>query len=119
MSLAMLAIYLSAGGVIATGALAVLFVRNPASAMAIATHRPEKLPCVMADRYIAFCGLALFATLYGDLNVIAALFGAFAFMGFADAFIYARGGFPAAKHLLAGALALIVTSIALLAQNIG
>ena len=60
---------------------------------------------------------ALGATLYGDLNVIAFLFAAFAFMGFADAFIYARGGHPISKHVTAGIAASIVAVVACLAQT--
>jgi hypothetical protein len=83
--------------------------------MAQTTHRAEKLPEVMADRYIAFTALTIGATLYGDMKVIAVLFGAFAFMGFADAWIYRRGGYPIAKHMAAGVLAMSVVVIALLA----
>ena len=119
MSLAQLAITLSGVGVLVTGALAFLFLRDPVQGMALTTHRAEKLPEVMADRYIALCVLALAATLYGDMKVIAVLFGTFAFMGFADAWIYGRGGFPIAKHMAAGILALIVMSVALFAQNAG
>jgi hypothetical protein len=79
------------------------------------THQYEKLPDVMTDRYIAFAGLALFATLYGDLKVIAALFAAYAFTGFADAFIYHRGGYPIAKHMVAGIAATLVVFVALFA----
>jgi len=115
MTLAQVAISLSALGVLATGALSYLFLRDPVAGMAQTTHRAEKLPEVMADRYIAFTALTIGATLYGDMKVIAVLFGAFAFMGFADAWIYRRGGFPIAKHMAAGVLAMSVVVIALLA----
>lgn len=119
MTLAAVAIALSGVGIVVTGALAFLFLRDPVAGMAQTTHRLEKLPEVMADRYIAFAMLALGTTLYGDLKVIAALFASFAFMGFADAWIYARGGFPVAKHVGAGIAALIVVVVALLALRQG
>lgn len=115
MTFATLAIVLCAAGVLVTGALAVAFLRDPAMGMAQTAHQYEKLPEVMTDRYIAFTALTIGATLYGDLKVIAALFAAFAFMGFADAYIYQRGGFPIAKHMAAGAAATIVMIVALLA----
>ncbi len=117
MTLARLAIALSALGTLVTGALAFLFMRDPLSALRLTTHRAEKLPQVMADRYVAMAVLTIGATLYGDMKVIAVLFGTFAFMGFADAWIYRRGGFPIAKHMAAGVLALIVVVVALLALS--
>lgn len=119
MSLAQVAISLSGIGVLVTGALALLFLRDPVRGMAQTTHRPEKLPEVMADRYIAFAFLAAGATVYGDMSVIAWLFSAFAFMGFADAWIYARGGHGSARHLAAGAAAALVALTALLAMAKG
>lgn len=40
-------------GAVLTGLLAYAFWRDPVKGMADATHRPEKLPLVMVDRYIA------------------------------------------------------------------
>jgi hypothetical protein len=115
MTLNQTAISLSALGVVVTGVLAFLFLRDPVSGMAQATHRAENLPEVMTNRYVAFCALALAATIYGDLKVIAVLFAAFAFTAFADARIYRRAGFPTAKHMAAGVGASIVVTVALLA----
>ena len=92
MSLVTLALVLSAAGVLVTAALVGVFLYDTETGLRQTTHRAEDLPKVMTDRYIAMAALALGATLYGDLNVIAFLFAAFAFMGFADALIYARGG---------------------------
>jgi len=115
MTLAGLAILLSGVGIVVTGALAVLFVRDPVAGMAQTTHRSESLPQVMTDRYIAFTALAAGATFYGDLRVIAFLFAVFAYMGFADAWIYVRQGHPAARHIGAGIAALLVAGVAALA----
>lgn len=115
MTLATLAIILSGAGILVTGLLAVVFLRDPVTGMAQVTHRAEQLPEVMTDRYIAFTGLTIFATLYGDMKVIAAWFAALGFMAFADAFIYQRAGFPIAKHMAAGVAAALVMIVALLA----
>ncbi len=73
----------------------------------------------MADRYIANLALALAATLYGDLWVIAVLFAVFAFMAFADALIYGRAGKPFTPHLVAGIGASAVALVALVAKLAG
>ena len=70
----------------------------------------------MIDRYIAFTFLALAAAWHGDPLVIAVLFVAFAFMGFADAVIYARDGHPFIKHAGAGVAATVVAAVAGLAH---
>ena len=112
MDLGTVTIWLSVGGALVTGYLAVIFMRDPVRGMAEATHRPEKLPLVMIDRYIAFAFLALAAAWHGDPLVICGLFIAFAFMGLADAVIYAREGHPYIKHAGAGVAALIVAVVA-------
>ncbi|GKY87798.1 hypothetical protein [Sinisalibacter aestuarii] len=119
MSLAALAITLSALGILVTGYLAAIFVANPAAAMRKVHHLPEFLPQVMADRYVANLVLAVAATLYGDLSVIAVLFAVFAFMAFADAAIYARASKPYMPHFIAGIGAGIVAAVALAARFAG
>ncbi|MBI1217686.1 MAG: hypothetical protein GC186_03975 [Rhodobacteraceae bacterium] len=115
MSLATLATALSALGILVTGMLALTFLRDPAKGMAQTTHRLADLPKVMADRYVAFTALAVAATLYRDLKVIAFLFAVFAFMAFADAWIYLQGGHAIVKHLIAGIAAALVCAVALAA----
>ena len=115
-TLANIAMIGSGAGVVVTGLLATLFTLNPAKGMVEATHHAEQLPQVMAGRYIALTMLALGATIYGDMAVIAFLFAVFAFLGFADAFIYARANRPMAKHLIAGITAAIVAAVALAAH---
>ena len=117
MDLATLALICSALGVVVSGVLAWLFIADPENGLKQSTHRRDQLPFVMADRYIAFAWLALFATLYRDMNVIAAVFAAFAFMALADAWIYARAGHAYVKHLMAGIGALLVVAIALMARG--
>lgn len=115
-SLATLAVIGSGVGVGVTAALAAVFIRDPVQGMRQTTHHAEQLPQVMTGRYIALTLLALGATIYGDMVVIAFLFAVFAFLGFADAFIYARAGRPMAKHLSAGITAALVAALALAAH---
>ncbi|GAB4301240.1 MAG: hypothetical protein Kow0058_16220 [Roseovarius sp.] len=115
MSAAQLAIWLSGAGVLVCGGLALVFLRDPLRGMAIAAHRPEQLPQVMADRYVAFTLLAAAATLHGEAGGIAVLFAVFAVMGLADAWIYARAGHAHGRHLAAGLAAALVAGVALLA----
>ena len=102
-------------GVLASARLALAFLRDPEQGLVMTTHRAEALPQVMADRYVAFAALALFAVLYRDLAVIAALFAAFAYMAFHDAFLYARAGHSSLKHLVAGGAAILVAVLSLAA----
>ncbi len=111
-SLATLAIILSGLGILVTGLLAVTFLKDPVKGMAQVTHRLEFLPQVMAGRYSGFVLLALGATLYQDLTVIAFLFAVFAFYSVYDAVIYTKAGHPYAKHLSAGVASGIVTLVA-------
>lgn len=119
MSWASLAIALSGAGVLVTGALAALFLRDPVAGMVATGHRAEQLPQVMANRYVAMLVLALGASLYGDLKAIALLFAAFSYMAFHDAWIYARAGQAVGKHIGAGVAALIVVLVASLAMGQG
>jgi hypothetical protein len=114
-SLSTLALAGSALGVAVTATLAAVFIHDPIKGMAQTTHHPDQLPQVMTGRYVALTLLALGATIYGNMHVIAFLFAVFAFLGFADATIYARAGRPVLKHLVAGFTALAVTAIAVAA----
>jgi len=116
MSLAGIALVLSALGIAATGWLAAIFVANPVTGMARVHHLPEALPRVMTDRYIANLFLAIGATLYRDLAVIAFLFAVFAFMSFADVVIYVRKGTPFLPHLWGGLGSAIVAAVAFAAH---
>ncbi|MDA3888482.1 MAG: hypothetical protein PF443_06695 [Allgaiera sp.] len=111
--LGVLSLGLTGAGTALTARLAYVFLRDPARGMALTTHRPEALPKVMADRYVAFTALALFSLIYGDFVVIAATFSTFAYMAFHDALIYARAGHPTSKHWIAGFGAALVAVLAL------
>lgn len=96
--------------------LAWAFWTDPDTGLEQTTHRLEKLPLVMADRYTAFAVLALVFTIYGDLNVLIALFAVCAFMGFADGLIYARAGHSHMKHTISGVLSSMALAIATAAR---
>lgn len=91
--------------------LAGVVARDPVRGLAQLTHRPAQLPLVLADRYVAFAGLALAALVWGDLRMLLALFLAFAFMGFADGRIYARAGHPHIKHTASGVASLVGAAV--------
>ena len=112
MSLSLLTTICGGVTVLILALLAWAFWTDPDKGLEQTTHRLEKLPLVMADRYTAFAVLALVFTIYGDLNVLIALFAVCAFMGFADAVIYARVGKPIAKHVAAGTAASLVVAVA-------
>ncbi len=96
--------------------LAYAFCTDPDRGMEQTTHRLEKLPLVMADRYTAFAVLALFFTIYGDLNVLMVFFAVCAFMGFVDGLIYARAGHRHWKHTISGFLSVFALVIVVAAR---
>jgi len=112
MPVATLVIILSACGILVTGLLAVLVLRDPIKGLSQVTHRMDDLPKIMAGRYSGFFLLAVGATLYGDLKVICFLFAVFAFVSFFDTWVYAQGGHAYGKHLQAGIASTLVTAIA-------
>lgn len=97
-------------------ALAYAFWTDPEKGLTQTTHRLEKLPLVMADRYTAFAVLALAFTIYGDLNILMIFFAVCAFMGFADGMIYARAGHPHMKHTISGILSVVAFIVTLMAR---
>jgi len=97
------------------GYMAFLFWSNPERGLAETTHRIEKLPYVLADRYTAFAVMGIGMLAFGDYPIITVYFLAGAIMGLADGMIYARAGHPHMKHTASGvlsALAMIVTAVA-------
>ena len=116
MSLSLLTTICGGVTVLILALLAWAFWTDPDKGLEQTTHRLEKLPLVMADRYTAFAVLALVFTIYGDLNVLIALFAVCAFMGFADGLIYARAGHPHIKHTTSGVLSTVALAIATAAR---
>lgn len=102
-------------GVLLVGYMAWLFWTNPERGLRETTHRIEKLPYVLADRYTAFAVLGVGMIFFGTYPIITVYFLAGAIMGLADGAIYARAGHPHAKHTASGVLsllAMIVTAVA-------
>ncbi len=96
--------------------LGCLFWANPALGLKQTGHHAEQLPRVMADRYLAFALIGVFAAFYQDLNVMLAFFAACAVMAFVDARIYHRAQKGVSKHLIAGALSVVAFAVTFVAR---
>ena len=102
-------------GVVLVGYMAWLFWTDPERGLRETTHRREKLPFVLADRYTAFAVLGLGMILFGDYPIITVYFLSGAIMGLSDGAIYARAGLPHIKHTASGALSVLAMAISALA----
>ena len=96
-----------------TGGLAALTLRNPVAGLARLDHKVERLPEVMAGRYLTFFVFAAGAAVYGDPYVLFGLFVGFAVASAADTFIYARKGEKYGPHLTAGIASLLGAGLSL------
>ncbi|MGR3563999.1 MAG: hypothetical protein ACU0CS_08985 [Heliomarina sp.] len=101
--------------VIITGYYAVLFIRDPETAMVRATHRPELLPNVMTGRYIVMFLFAFGVLLLDNAKFSTFFFAVCAFMGLYDGWIYRSRNLPHFKHTITGLLALGALGISILA----
>lgn len=100
--------------------LSAAFWSDPSRGLRQTSHRIEKLPQVMADRYAAFAVLGAAIASAGHLPLLAVFFGVCAWMGFADGVIYRRAGHAHWKHTASGvaaSVALLVTLLAILAAD--
>jgi hypothetical protein len=96
--------------------LGYLFWAKPEFGLAQTGHHEENLLSVMADRYLAFALIGVFAAVYQDLNVVLVFFAACALMAFVDARIYARARQDTSKHLIAGALSVVAFAVTAVAR---
>ncbi|MEL6451072.1 MAG: hypothetical protein AAFQ19_07410 [Pseudomonadota bacterium] len=94
-------------GTLIVGTLAWTFYADPVKGMAQATHRPEQLPLVMIDRYVAIGVIQIGLVFFGNLQMVAVFCVAGAVMGLGDALIYARAGYPHIKHTVSGLIAVL------------
>ena len=95
--------YLAAGlSVLVTGALALMTMRDPVGGLKKLDHLPERLPHVMAGRYLSFFVLALGAAIYGDPLVLLWLFVGFTVASAVDTMVYYNNDEPYGPHLQAG-----------------
>lgn len=106
-------------GWISIGVLAVLtfaFAHDPKDGLWTTAHRLDRLPIVMASRYIALGALGVGILLSGSLPLLALFFAVAAGLGAADAVIYAKCGgtvWPHAAATGAGGVAFCVTLAAI------
>ena len=113
MNLPIILLILLGVGAVLTGLLALAFYRDPAEGMAEATHRPEQLPLVMIDRYLAVTVIQIGLFFFGSLEMVAVFCIAGMIMGLGDGLIYARAGYPHMKHTSSGILALVALVVTL------
>lgn len=112
MSLETIVIVLALLGTLIPSVLAVLFWFKPEKGMAMAHHRLEMLPKVMADRYVGMVAIALGAVIHGDMGIIAFVTFVLAGTALADVYIYARAGHSYGPHLTAALVGLSVGVLA-------
>jgi hypothetical protein len=115
MTLASLTIGLAGIGILVTGYLAVIFLRDPVAAMAQTTHRAEYLPRIMGGRYVGFFLFAIGAALSRDARVIGWLFAVFTVVSLYDVWVYRAGGHRFGPHLAAAVASAIGACVAALA----
>ncbi len=113
MGLPIIILILLGVGAILTGLLALAFYRDPVKGMEEATHRPEMLPLVMIDRYVAVTVIQVGLFFFGSLEMVAVFCVAGMVMGFGDGLIYSRAGYPHAKHTSSGVLAFVALIVTL------
>jgi uncharacterized membrane protein YjjP (DUF1212 family) len=110
------ALALAALCMVLTGTFGMLFAANPAKGMAAASHRPEQLPLVMADRYIGTAALLLGVILFGDWWLLFWFTAVVGIAGLGDVYIYGRSGHPVAPHLIASLIYGAAAALALTAH---
>ena len=100
-------------GAVMVLSLAWAFYQSPDKGFEMTTHRPEQLPNVMIDRYIAVGVIQIGLIFFGNLPMVAVFCIAGVIMGLGDGLIYARAGHPHWKHTSSGLLALIGLAVTL------
>lgn len=97
------------------GYMAWMFATNPERGLQVTTHRFEKLPYVMANRYTSFAILGVGMILFGDYRIIAVYFLSGAIMALSDGVLYARAGQSYIRHLASGTFSILATIVSSLA----
>lgn len=113
MDLPIILLILLGVGAVLTALLALAFYRDPVKGMEGSTHRPEKLPLVMIDRYLAVTVIQIGLFFFGSLEMVAVFCVAGMIMGLGDGLIYARAGHPHVKHTSSGVLAFVALIVTL------
>lgn len=99
-----------------TAFFGMMFALNPERGMRLASHWPERLPLVMADRYIGTAFLLLGVLVFGSYGLLAWFLAVVGIAGLGDVYIYARAGRPVAPHLTASMLYGVAAVLALTAH---
>lgn len=109
LGLVQIAVWIAAG---ALAVIAIMLALNSMSALKWIGHRVEILPQAMLVRYGGMALLAACAAWLGLPALLTSTLLVFAVIGFGDAFIYRRAGYPFKLHLAAGGTALVLAALA-------
>lgn len=91
----------------------VMLARQKQTGLKLIQHRAEMLPQAMLVRYASAAILAVIASFIGAPKMLFAMLLMIAVIGFGDAYIYRRAGYPHWMHLGLGGAALIGAFFAL------
>lgn len=72
-------------------------------------HEEDKLTSILGSRYFGITLSIFFAIIYGDFNVIFALFGLLTLMGLSDIYVYRATKRLWRRHLLMATLSFVVS----------
>ncbi len=112
-----LAIYMAYAGGAVTFCLGLVFLISPARGLDITRHTADKLPLIMAGRYMFMTMMAVAAGIAGQSQTIALVFIGLAGVAFFDTLVYAQAKRAVMPHFLAGIGALLVVCAAFWGHN--
>ena len=95
------------------------FAHDPRDGLWTQAHRRDRLPMVMATRYVALAALGIGILLAGPLSLLALFFAVAAGLGAADAVVYHRVGGTVWPHAVGGCAGLLAFCVTLAALSLG
>ena len=98
------------------GVMTFAFAHDTKGGLWTAAHRLDRLPAVMATRYVALAVLGAGILIVGSLPLLALFFAVAAGLGLADALIYWRAGGTVWPHAAAAALGTVAAAVTLAAM---
>ena len=93
--------------------LALIFLFAPERGLAVTKHHADKLPLIMAGRYLFMTMIVVGVVFAGSAELLAYVFMGLAGVAFFDAAVYAQAKRSTLPHIGAGVGALVVSALAL------